>query len=385
MHRGKRDPEAGATAHWPLLDDNEHTARAGGESVEERSFYLHSHLLMLSGSSSSSALGATQVALQVLVSWLFLGAQTITLFDLSYEEDMQSYKCLGNSTKPAVVICMVLVVAVICMKMVEEEKKCLALRLLLVRHASHASLYTCLARILCCGDGGADAEGYGGSWLVAPRLLLLSLFYHLRVYGVLTFVYVASIEQLMLFDTELQYIINSVIVLVLAEVDGLCFECLRASPILLGDGDYNPHFDPLPNINPHLDTPEPHPHPLLGLTKRESRLVGTFSFLALKLNAVAMLGPLLVGKLTGAHCSERSFFRVSEIGMFLLMLSRVGLSVVMDHIHTQGRRGGGVWERACFLVGSLVEHCVPCLLYTALMYLVFVRMLKPPTDDDLLQ
>jgi hypothetical protein len=37
---------------------------------------------------------------------------------------------------------------------------------------------------------------------------------------------VASIEQLMLFDTILDYIVNSVVVLVIAELDELAFQCL---------------------------------------------------------------------------------------------------------------------------------------------------------------
>ena len=57
------------------------------EENEISSFFLHSHWLFLHDTSLS-------VGFYVLISWLFLLAQVITLFDLSYQEDLQSYKCM---------------------------------------------------------------------------------------------------------------------------------------------------------------------------------------------------------------------------------------------------------------------------------------------------
>ena len=54
-------------------------------------------------------------------------------------------------------------------------------------------------------------------------MLFYCIFLSFRVYGVLIFVYVASIEQIMLYNTIINYIINAVVVLVVAEIDELAF------------------------------------------------------------------------------------------------------------------------------------------------------------------
>jgi hypothetical protein len=59
----------------------------------------------------------------------------------------------------------------------------------------------------------------------------MCIFQSFREYGVITFVYVAAIEQLMLFETILDYIINSVVVLLIAELDELVFLCIQKSEI----------------------------------------------------------------------------------------------------------------------------------------------------------
>ena len=188
------------------------------------------------------------------------------------------------------------------------------------------------------------------------RLLLLSLFYHLRGFAVLTFVYVASIEQLMLFETVLSYVINSVVVLVLAELDELLFRVF--SRTLLRDG---------------LQT-------TVNLTPAETRASDVFTnYWLLPTVSLSMLGPLMVGKLTGIHCSERSRFRVSEISLFLLLISRVLCNVLFD-VSSSSTRKPVSWQ---FYITAFFEHAVPCASYVFILYFVLVKLLKPPSDDDL--
>ena len=64
--------------------------------------------------------------------------------------------------------------------------------------------------------------------LLMHSMILQNIFFCLRsnfnlVFGVVVFVYVAAVEQLMLYDTIIDYVINSVVVLLVAEVDELMY------------------------------------------------------------------------------------------------------------------------------------------------------------------
>src|SRR5690606_17579111 len=65
----------------------------------------------------------------------------------------------------------------------------------------------------------------------------------------------------------------------------------------------------------------------LRLTRREYDAYLTFDYFMVRLNFIAMLLPLLNAKITGANCGRDSLYRVSELGMFALMTSRVLLNV----------------------------------------------------------
>jgi len=159
----------------------------------------------------------------------------------------------------------------------------------------------------------------------------------------------------MLFETVLSYVINSVVVLVLAEVDELLFRVF--SRTLLRDG---------------LQT-------TVNLTPSETRASDIFTnYWILPSVSLSMLGPLMAGKLTGLHCSERSRFRVSEICLFLLLISRVVCNVLFD-VSSSPRKPVS-WQ---FYITSFFEHAVPCGSYVFILYFVLVKLLKPPSDDDL--
>lgn len=321
------------------------------ESEELKSFYLESFVNWVHSPSWSTMLG-------VAISWLFVVGTTIVLFSLAYQEDLAAYKCEGPSAKLEVAICAMLVTVIIAMKMQTEERRLGAMRLVLKRHSgdSTPSIFSFALHEMFKG---------GEHTATACRLIFMTLFNQLRSFSAVTFIYVASVEQLMLFDTQLQYIINSVIVLVLAEVDELLHECfartlLRSSPRI-----HRPPYQ---------------------LTAAEQRLNEQCTNMwLLPLTCLSMLVPLMTGKLTGAHCSEQSRFRVSEISMLLLMSGRVIANVSLDIVASAAYSRGGFQATATprLLLLSFAEHALPAFLYFLLLYFVLVRVLKPSEDDDL--
>jgi hypothetical protein len=307
------------------------------------------------------------------LAWFILIAQVIVLFSLSWQEDQDAYKCLGPSAEFSTIICTVLVIGIVTIKLKEEEMKAVTMRLYLLRHTeSHES------SIFFAVKGMLTGDSQGHSPLYYAKLLLVSLFHQLHAFGVITFVYVASLEQIMLFDTALQYIINSVVILVLVEIDGLFFQAISGPPFslraLLGGHSVSGPGDRLPSRQTQR------------LTSEERRVASAFWWVLSRLNFIAMLSPLLTGKLTGAHCSEQSEWRVSEIGMLLLMSARILCNILLDGVvaSQQGRfKGQGAMYVVRFCLVSIVENTLPALLYLLLLYFALVKVLKPPTDDDL--
>jgi hypothetical protein len=110
----------------------------------------------------------------------------------AYEENLADYHCKGVSAGFSVVVCGALVTLMVCFKMLAEERRALCSRIVLMRHATETPLFYSLYHLL-----------FGKKRLRALKLLLFSVFQSFREYGVLTFVYVAAIEQLMLFETIL--------------------------------------------------------------------------------------------------------------------------------------------------------------------------------------
>ena len=155
-----------------------------------------------------------------VVSFIFLAAQVLVLFDLAYEEDLANYQCQGHSALLTVLISGVLVAFIVCLKMLAEERRSIAQRLVLIRHATENSYYYSIYHLI-----------FGAKRLRAFKLLCMCLFQSFREYGVITFVYVAAVEQLMLFDTIIDYIINSVVVLLIVELDELVFICIRKAEL----------------------------------------------------------------------------------------------------------------------------------------------------------
>lgn len=384
----------------------------------------------------------------VLVSIVLLFIQMITLFDLAYEEELANYHCLGKSAYLSATVCSILVTVIVCLKMLAEERRCISSRLVLIRHASEFSFFNSFYHFL-----------YGNSLRRRSlKLILLSLFQAFREYGVITFVYVAAMEQIMLFETILDYIINSVVVLLIAEADELLFHCLAKIeleiefstdhsevtedefPDITAAGGYShadmirtastlqhplTHPEPQPLVDHKAGTMNPIEHfflkpegthssmksagqneasepsdsgndymPLYGegmtksprnihemtclhLTKREYEAFVVYDYWILRCNVIAMLVPLLHGKLTGYNCSERSQIRVSEIGMLVLLISRVCLLIYVDNLMARHKLQG-MWAVIRHTFWSLLEHGIPCLGYVGLMYFVFVVKLKPP-------
>jgi hypothetical protein len=118
----------------------------------------------------------------------------------------------------------------------------------------------------------------------------------------------------------------------------------------------------------------------LSLSRREYEAYLTFDYCIVRFNFVSMLLPLMNAKITGSNCGEESLFRVSEIGMFALMITRVLLNVYVDTMLTRHSKRS-LLEYICNMCCSLLEHSLPCVGYVALMYLVFVDIFKPPMDD----
>jgi hypothetical protein len=349
---------------------------------------------------------------------IFLFAQIIVLFDLSYEEDLAAYRCEGNSARPSTVICGILVTVIVAFKMLPEERRCFAERLLLIRHATELSFLNSSYHLLTSNDK-----------FTSFKTLCLAIFHNFRVYGVVSFVYVAAMEQLMLFDSALDYIINAVVVLVIAELDELAFKSLSSMELKeskhrhqmvesADDGDeviqvgsdtghaaiHRPNGDAVPSVvvsgggrqrkvelrGDHGDhggfngLHESEAQSVaesteLTLSKREKDVFLTYDYLIVRCNALAMVLPLTRGKLTGANCSELSFLRVSEIGMIFLLVCRVLLNVYVD-LTLQKHKSKGYFFSFAFCISSLLEHAVPCVLYLVLMYFIFVKALKPPTE-----
>jgi hypothetical protein len=96
-----------------------------------------------------------------------------------------------------------------------------------------------------------------------------------------------------------------------------------------------------------------------------------------------MVLPLVHAKISGVHCGEGSRFRVSEIVMFTLLSSRVALNVYVDILLVNfARKRSSPFSMFRHVIWSLLEHSLPCVGYLAIMYMVFVRQLKPPLDDE---
>lgn len=340
----------------------------------EESLYVSSALAFIDG-------GGVRSALWFGLSWLGLLAQVIVLFSLSWQEDLKEYKCLGAAAEFSTIICTVLVIAIVAVKLKQEELKAVSMRLFLLRHTeSHeSSIFFAIRGLL---TGGAD----GHSPLFYAKLLIITLFHQLHAFGVIIFVYVASLEQIMLFDTALQYIINSVVILVLVEIDGLLMQALTGPPFSIPSllGHYQEQASSLRREHTHRQKKQQqHQH---QLTSRESEVASAFWWVISRLNFIAMLSPLLTGKLTGAHCSEKSEWRVSEIGMLLLMSGRVLCNIFLDVVVATQRgrfKSSSTFYKIRFILVSVLENTLPALLYLLLLYFALVKVLKPPTDDDL--
>lgn len=190
--------------------------------MEQESFYLLSFVSWLHNFDDLShwEFRAGNKGIFAVISFAFLLCQTLVLFDLAYEENLANYKCQGESARLSVVVCGALVTLIVCLKMLSEERKNLCQRLVLIRHATENSYYYSLYHLI-----------FGEKRLRALKLLMMCIFQSFREYGVITFVYVAAIEQLMLFETILDYIINSVVVLLIAELDELVFLCIQKSEV----------------------------------------------------------------------------------------------------------------------------------------------------------
>lgn len=316
---------------------------------------------------------------------------------------MADYHCKGDSARFSVVVCSVLVTIIIAMKMLPEERRCFGERLALIRYGSKFTYFDCVYRIL-----------FGDHKMKAFKILCYSIFHSFRIYGVVTMVYVAVMEQIMLFETILDYIINSVVVLLIAEVDELSFLCLNRVVLSnkvgkkhdLHPGDREESFsgallltDPMQSIQfskiesdlhagghhesnaGHRAKEEEEEESSLNhmteleLSERERDALLIFDFWIVRCNALAMIIPLVRGKLTGRNCSEDSFIRVSEIGMVLLMGSRVILNVYVD-VFLSRSYNRGAKKFLIHFISSLFQHAAPCVAYLFLMYLVFVDKLK---------
>jgi hypothetical protein len=194
----------------------------GKFQMEQESFYLLAFVSWLHNFDDLShwEFRAGNKGIFAVIGFMFLFAQNLVLFDLAYEENLADYKCRGPSARLSVVVCAALVMLIVCLKMLSEERRNLCQRLVLIRHSTENSYYYAVYHII-----------FGEKRLRALKLLCMCIFQSFREYGVITFVYVAAIEQLMLFDTILDYIINSVVVLLIAELDELVFNCIQKAEV----------------------------------------------------------------------------------------------------------------------------------------------------------
>jgi hypothetical protein len=151
-------------------------------------------------------------------------------------------------------------------------------------------------------------------------------------------------EQTMLFDSCLAYIINSVVVLIIADADELMFSGLSQKLSIesrLGKHKYkgfesintfetndntgdNDNFGDEEDVSWRFDdstvTSEVevktiHEYVDLYLTQLEKEAFEIYDYYLVRLNFFSIILPLCHGKLTGFNCSENSFIRVSEIGI----------------------------------------------------------------------
>lgn len=283
--------------------------------------------------------------------------------------------------------------------MLKEERRCFAERLSLIRLGTEFTYFNCFYKLL-----------FEDHKIRTLKVLCYSIFHSFRVFGVTTFVYVATMEQIMLYKTSIDYIINSVVVLVIAEIDELAFWCLKKTVLSNHDPSHTHGkidaevtvYDPLstsdventslPPVSASLSSLSSHlidngedvnqgihlsEATELTLSEVEKDAFLIYDYWILRLNCLSMIIPLTRGKLTGHNCSESSVIRVSEIGMIALLSTRMLLNVFLD-LYISRRKFSlasirhGLW--------SLLEHGIPCLLYVFLMYAVFVEAFKPPTD-----
>ena len=362
------------SARAPLLKQEDVESEDDEDEVAEleveESLYVSSTLAFIEG-------GGVRPILWFGLAWLGLLAQVIVLFSLSWQEDLKQYKCLGAAADFSTIICTVLVIGIVAVKLKQEELKAVSMRLYLLRHTeSHeSSIFFAIKGLL---------TGIDHSPLFYAKLLIITLFHQLHAFGVITFVYVASLEQIMLFDTALQYIINSVVILVLVEIDGLLMQALTGPPFSLPS--LLSHYQEQTTSPRREQRPRQKQQQQQKLTPRESEVASAFWWVISRLNFIAMLSPLLTGKLTGAHCSEKSEWRVSEIGMLLLMSGRVLCNIFLDVVVASQRgrfKSSSTFYKIRFIVVSVLENTLPALLYLLLLYFALVKVLKPPTDDDL--
>lgn len=379
----------------------EMTKREIKSSIEEESFYLFSFLTWIDGPSNSSNtrilsahedwnMRGGRMGLFAFVSAMFLFLQMLVLFDMGYEESKAFYKCLGNSARLSVVCCGVLVVTIVALKMLAEERRAIAARLSLLHRTGPYSMFYCIRGLII---GRTDRNGHDR--LTSLKLLLYAIFLKFREYGMIVFVYVSAIEQLMLYETVLQYIINSVVVLVVVELDPLVFLALSRIDVDEDDGEGGDSFivngsrrrgDEESDVPSKSSIEDDIPKNIRSMTKLylnpdERNAIKLFDTIILRLNIISMLVPLMLGKLTGRNCSTHSRFRVSEIGMLFLMLSRVLVNTFIDVYLDRAWRNETLLQRIIRVVSSFAEHALPCLIYVVIEYYLFVDFLKAPTDD----
>lgn len=406
--------------------DSDHHANAGNVEIEQESFFLLSFVSWLHNFDNSShwEFRAGNKGIFAIISLVLLFSQTLVLFDLAYEENRADYKCLGDSARLSVVICGALVMFIVCLKMLAEERRALCQRFVLIRHATENSYYYSLYHLI-----------FGKKRMRALKLLLMCIFQSVREFGVLTFVYVAAVEQLMILDTIIDYIINSVVVLVVAELDELIFKVLEkgayvpvrsrcnstsatvhryddsfvdeedeanidsgvaSHKLLINKQEellYNEDIEDSRRPSVLYHNYKTHSGPAniremvaLSLSPVENEIFLVCDNVMLFLNFFIITLPLLNGKLTGNNCSEHSRLRVSELAMLGLFSVRVLINIYVD-IKLQASRGK--WSEVTstnrfaylpLIFWSLLEHGLPCFAYTTLMYLVFVKELKPASD-----
>jgi hypothetical protein len=271
----------------------------------------------------------------------------------------------------------------------------------LIRHSTAYSFYAIVQGLLSLQN-----VGY---WL---KILYLYVFRNFRDYGVIVFVYVGAIEQTMLFESILQYIINATVVLLVAELDELLFISLAKSDITsqieseggggsrrasVADSPFdrdtaieegsNPlgRNDTYERTNTYSSRANRVNHTIsdftqLKLSPKEQEAFDYWDFGIVRANFLSMIVPLMAGKLTGKGCSENSFIRVSEWSMLCLILSRVLLNVKVDML--VDRKFSYSLKGMTKMLWSLLEHGIPAYLYLVLMYAVFVVRLKPPTNEN---